>query len=104
MKIFDKLMEKFFGQNKNKVLKKDSKKVENKKKVSGDSNKKTDSPTASKSGRAGDEFIKNLPPGVKIKRIEVGPKQIIRSIIYLVLFFLILSNLKNFLIYQVNDN
>jgi len=46
----------------------------------------------------GDDFMKNLPPGVKIKRIEIGPKQIIRSIIYLVIFFSILSALKNFLV------
>ena len=100
MKIFDDLIKKIkkkvsFAKTKEDLKKK---KVETKKKVNGDSNKKTDSSTASQSGRAGDEFIKNLPPGVKIKRIEVGPKQIIRSIIYLVLFFSILSTLKNFLV------
>ncbi len=44
------------------------------------------------------DFLKNLPPGVKIKKIEIGPKQIIKSIIYLVLFFSILSTLKSFLV------
>ena len=24
-----------------------------------------------------DDFLKNLPPGVKIKKIEIGPKQIL---------------------------
>ncbi len=44
-----------------------------------------------------DEFLKNLPPGVKIKKIEIGPKQIIKWFIYLVLFFWLVSMLGQFL-------
>jgi len=87
MKIFEDLIKKVKKQI-------PGKKVETKKKVSGDNNGKTDN---NKVG-TDNEFMKNLPPGVKIKRIEVGPKQIIKSIIYLVLFFSILSTLKNFLV------
>ena len=88
MKIFEELIKKVKKQT-------NEKKVETKKKVSGDNNGKTDKNNSTK---AESEFMKNLPPGVKIKRIEVGPKQIIKSIIYLVLFFSILSALKNFLV------
>jgi cell division protease FtsH len=37
------------------------------------------------------EILDNLPPGVKIKKIEIGPSQIIRSVIYLILFFWIIQ-------------
>ena len=39
------------------------------------------------------EILDNLPKGVKIKRIEIGPKQIVKFIIYLVLGYWILSTL-----------
>ncbi|MFA5749790.1 MAG: ATP-dependent zinc metalloprotease FtsH [Candidatus Shapirobacteria bacterium] len=57
--------------------------------------KKQDSAKQSKN-----EFLKNLPPGVKIKRIEVGPKQIIKLVIYAVIFFWLISTLKQFLMSQ----
>ncbi len=44
-----------------------------------------------------EEFMKNLPPGVKIKKIELGPKQMIKWLIYIVLFFWAMSALGNFL-------
>jgi cell division protease FtsH len=44
-----------------------------------------------------EEFMKNLPPGVKIKKIELGPKQMIKWLIYIVLFFWAISALGNFL-------
>lgn len=45
--------------------------------------------------------MKNLPPGVKIKRIEVGPSQIGRAIIYGILVFWGLSALRQMLIPEV---
>jgi len=44
------------------------------------------------------EITDNLPPGVKIRRIEIGPRQILRSIIYLILFFWMLSVVRQLLI------
>jgi cell division protease FtsH len=41
-----------------------------------------------------DEFLKNLPPGVKIKKIEIGPKQILKVLIYGFLLWWVLSTLK----------
>jgi len=37
------------------------------------------------------EIQKNLPPGVKIKKIEIGPKQILRAVLTIVIIFWILS-------------
>ncbi|MEI8067999.1 MAG: ATP-dependent zinc metalloprotease FtsH [Candidatus Shapirobacteria bacterium] len=37
------------------------------------------------------DLLNNLPPGVKIKKIEIGPKQILKFIIYLILFFWVIS-------------
>ena len=37
------------------------------------------------------EILDKLPPGVKIKRIVIGPKQIIKTIISIVIFFWLLS-------------
>jgi len=41
-----------------------------------------------------DEFLKNLPPGVKIKKIEIGPKQIIKVLIYAFLIWWVSSTLR----------
>jgi cell division protease FtsH len=41
-----------------------------------------------------DEVMKNLPPGVKIKRIEIGPAQVMKGILYLILIYWGLSLLK----------
>jgi cell division protease FtsH len=38
--------------------------------------------------------MKNLPPGVKIKRIEIGPAQVMKGILYLILIYWGLSLLK----------
>lgn len=38
-----------------------------------------------------EDFLKNLPPGVRIKKIEIRPKNIIRWLIYGVLFFWLIS-------------
>lgn len=43
------------------------------------------------------EILDKLPPGVKIKKIEIGPKQVIRIAIYLMLIFWILSTLRQVL-------
>ncbi|MFA5532102.1 MAG: ATP-dependent zinc metalloprotease FtsH [Candidatus Shapirobacteria bacterium] len=51
-----------------------------------------------KKSNINDDFLKNLPPGVKIKKIEIGPKQIIRTIIYVILIFWVISTLKQLLV------
>jgi cell division protease FtsH len=47
-----------------------------------------------------DDFLKNLPPGVKIKQIQIGPKQLIKWAIYIVLFFWLISTVRQFLVSQ----
>ncbi len=47
------------------------------------------------------ELLDKLPPGVKIKRIEVGPKQVIKLVIWLILGYWILSTLMSFLMPEV---
>lgn len=46
------------------------------------------------------EILDKLPPGVKIKRIEIGPKQIVKFIIWLILGYWILSSLIQLLMPQ----
>jgi len=70
-------------------LKKKIKKPEAEKKGIKKENKKNEIPK---------EFLDKLPPGVKIKKIEIGPKQIVKFIIYLILGYWILSILVQFLI------
>jgi len=77
MKIFDKLINKI----KPKKDLKDVKKVDNKEKID------------KKKEIINEEFLKNLPPGVKIKKIEIGPKQIIKWSIYLIVIFWVVSSL-----------
>jgi len=77
MKIFDKLIKKV----KPKKDLKDVKKVDSKEKID------------KKREIANDDFLKNLPPGVKIKKIEIGPKQIIKWSIYLIVIFWVVSSL-----------
>jgi len=48
-----------------------------------------------------DDLLKNLPPGVKIHKIEIGPVQILRFIMILVLIFWGISMVAQFL---VGDN
>lgn len=40
-----------------------------------------------------DDFLKNLPPGVKVTKIELGPKQIVRSLVYVFLIFWIINTI-----------
>ena len=44
------------------------------------------------------ELLDKLPPGVKIKRIEIGPKQIVKLVIYLILGYWVLSSLMQLLV------
>ncbi|MFA5026119.1 MAG: ATP-dependent zinc metalloprotease FtsH [Candidatus Shapirobacteria bacterium] len=44
------------------------------------------------------EILDKLPPGVKIKKIEIGPSQVIRTVIYMILFYMIASTLLSFLV------
>jgi cell division protease FtsH len=46
------------------------------------------------------EILDKLPPGVKIKKIEIGPARIIRSLIYLVIFYMVVSTLVGALVGQ----
>ena len=43
------------------------------------------------------DILDKLPPGVKIKRIEIGPKQIVKLVIYLILGYWVLSSLMQLL-------
>jgi cell division protease FtsH len=44
------------------------------------------------------DLLDKLPPGVKIKRIEIGPRQIVRLVIYLILGYWVLSSLMQLLV------
>ncbi|MBP6866875.1 ATP-dependent zinc metalloprotease FtsH [Candidatus Shapirobacteria bacterium] len=44
-----------------------------------------------KKNKIDEEIFKNLPPGVKIKKIEIGPKNIIKWLIYIFLFLGLMS-------------
>ena len=44
------------------------------------------------------DILDKLPPGVKIKKIEIGPSQIIKSVIYLIIFYMVLSTVLEFLV------
>ena len=62
-------------------------------------NKKINNKSKDKSeGGIPKEILDKLPPGVKIKKIEIGPAQILRSVIYLVVFYMIISSLVGFLV------
>lgn len=50
------------------------------------------------------EIRDSLPPGVKIKKIEIGPKQILRAILYIILIFWILSIVKQLILPQDMEN
>jgi cell division protease FtsH len=77
MKIFENLIKKLIPKKENKEKNKVDSKVKNEK----------------KKVVINEEFLKNIPPGVKIKKIEIGPKQIIKWLIYLVLIFWLISSL-----------
>lgn len=82
MKIFD-------------MLNKKNRKLESEKKnsVKSDKSAKQDS-----RNQIPKELLDKLPPGVKIKRIEIGPKQIVKFLIYVILGYWILSTLIQFLL------
>ncbi|MDD2483336.1 MAG: ATP-dependent zinc metalloprotease FtsH [Candidatus Shapirobacteria bacterium] len=63
-----------------------------KKKLGLDKNK-TEAKKTEKKNAIPKELLDKLPPGVKIKRIEIGPKQIVKLVIYLILGYWILSTL-----------
>ena len=88
MKIFDNLKGKILRQAQDKKgnLKEKEEKEKQTKQVKNEDQKKAE-----------EEFLKNLPPGVKIKKIELGPKQMIKWLIYVVLFFWAISALGSFL-------
>ncbi|MFZ2152837.1 MAG: ATP-dependent zinc metalloprotease FtsH [Microgenomates group bacterium] len=46
------------------------------------------------------EIMDNLPPGVKIKKIEIGPRQIIQGVLYVVLVFWTLTIIKDIFLPQ----
>jgi len=50
------------------------------------------------------EIIDNLPPGVKIKRIEIGPSQIIKGVLYLIMLFWALSILRQIFVPQTTES
>ena len=96
MKLFEKFIKKILRRAQDKKV--DNKPKNTNEKIKVDDKKNPSSGSQKKQIGAENEFLKNLPPGVKIKRIEIGPKQIIKGIIYLAIFFSILSALKNFLV------
>ena len=44
------------------------------------------------------EILDKLPPGVKIKKIEIGPMFVLRSLIYMLLAYMLISSLLSFLV------
>ena len=46
------------------------------------------------------EIEKNLPPGVKIKKIEIGPKQILKVVVYIIIIVWILSIVRQLIVPQ----
>jgi cell division protease FtsH len=44
------------------------------------------------------DVMDKLPPGVKVKRIEIGPKQLVQSFIYIMLAFWLVSSLRQMLV------
>ncbi|MFA6184553.1 MAG: ATP-dependent zinc metalloprotease FtsH [Candidatus Shapirobacteria bacterium] len=75
-------------------LKKKIKRPEQKK----DSAKQNETKKQNDKNQIPKELLDRLPPGVKIKRIEIGPKQIVKFIIYLVLGYWILLTLMQLLV------
>ena len=81
MKILDKLFKKQPKPMENKPKQKDKK---SEKKINKD-----------------DKWMKNLPAGVKITKIEIGPKQIMRSLIYILLAYWLLTTIKQIMVPEV---
>jgi cell division protease FtsH len=54
-----------------------------------------------KKNKKTDDFLKNLPPGVKVTRIEVGPKQVFRLIIYFLLTYWILTTIRQIMMPEI---
>jgi len=68
-----------------------------KKKIKKPKLEKKNSPKQNDKNQIPKELLDKLPPGVKIKRIEIGPKQIVKFLIYLILGYWVLSVLVQFL-------
>jgi len=73
------------------------------KKILGMKEKNPPTPKKASASQSGipKEIMDKLPPGVKIKRIEIGPRQLMKTVISLILFYMVVSTLLNFL---VGDN
>jgi cell division protease FtsH len=50
------------------------------------------------------EILDKLPPGTKVKKIEIGPKQLAKGVLYLVIGFLILNVLRQIFLPQDMTN
>lgn len=66
--------------------------------------KKSLKPKVQKKEEIPKEITDNLPPGVKIKRIEIGPNQIIKGILYLIMLFWAISILKQIFVPQTTES
>jgi len=62
--------------------------------------KKTESNKTNNKAGIPKEILDKLPPGVKIKRIEIGPKQILKTILWIVMIFWILSTVRQLVLPQ----
>lgn len=61
-------------------------------------NKSKTKPKKQENNEIPKEIMDKLPPGVKIKRIEIGPQQILKTIIWGMLIFWLLSAVRQYLI------
>jgi cell division protease FtsH len=59
---------------------------------------KTNNKNKSQNGRVPKEITDKLPPGVKIKKIEIGPRQIVKGLMYLLIAFWVISILRQILL------
>jgi len=70
------------------------------KKILGIKKKKPPIPkkTSAKQNGIPKEIMDKLPPGVKIKKIEIGPRQLMKTAISLILFYMVISTLLSLLV------
>ena len=66
-----------------------------KKKAPSVSSEQSNKKKVDKNKKKNDDFLKNLPPGVKVTKIELGPKQFFRLIIYIILIYWVVSLYKD---------
>jgi cell division protease FtsH len=74
--------------------------IENVKNLFNNKPKKKIAKTSKKEQEISKELLGNLPKGTIIKKIEIGPKQILRTIVYIVIVFWGISILRQILIPQ----